>query len=190
MQKRVHRHAVCPSPYGLPDPQALRHLTDHQPSPPHTNRHQPTHRVPVSSWMFYHCKPDCVDLCSVDPESSLFSLLVIRRFLYLNLVEGTQISSPTMLRRCFYIASTLLTQMHRLRGSLLAPSPAQPSPAQPENTPLAYCAPHSCCGHVYSEADGKIGANKTASCHSVSPRCTALLPMNPVYCCKNAKTLD
>ncbi len=76
------------------------------------------------------------------------------------------------------------------RKSLLAPSPAQPSPAQPENTPLTYYAPHSCCRHVYSEADGKIGGDKTASCHSVSPRCTALLPMNPVYCCKNAETPD
>lgn len=68
--------------------------------------------------------------------------------------------------------------------------PAQPSPAQPENTPLAYCAPHSCCSHVYSEANGEIGGDKTASCYSVSPRCTALLPMNPVYCCINAETPD
>ncbi len=122
---------MWPSPYGLPDYQPLRHLTDHQPSSPHSNLLQPTNRVPVLSWMFYHCEPDCVDLCSVDPETSLFSLLVIRRFLYLNLVEGIQISSPTMLRRCFRIALTCLTQVHRPRKSLLAPSPAQPSPAQP-----------------------------------------------------------
>ncbi|MGL5776715.1 MAG: hypothetical protein ACRCYB_15515, partial [Aeromonas veronii] len=77
----------------------MRHLTDHQPSSPHSNLLQPTNRVPVLSWMFYHCEPDWVDLRSVDPETSLFSLLVIRRFLYLNLAEGIQISSPTMLRR-------------------------------------------------------------------------------------------
>jgi len=70
------------------------------------------------------------------------------------------------------------------------PNPTQPNPTQPENTPLAYCTPHSCCGHVYSEANGEIGGDKTASCYSVSPRCTALFPMNPVYCCKNAETLD
>ena len=56
--------------------------------------------------VFYYCEPDCVDLRSVDPETSLFSLLVIRRFLYLNLVEGIQIFYPTMLRRCFRIALT------------------------------------------------------------------------------------
>lgn len=63
-------------------------------------------------------------------------------------------------------------------------------PAQPGSTPLLYCAPHSCCSHVYSEANGEIGGDKTASCYSVSPRYTALLPMNPVYCCKNSETPD
>ncbi len=129
MQKLVHRHAVWLSPYGLPDSQPLRHLTDHQPSSAHSNLLQPTNRVLVLSWMFYHCEPDCVDLCSVDPETSLFSLLVIRRFLYLNLVEGIQISSQP------YSGAALVFHSHdsrRCTGYANRYSrPAQPSPAQP-----------------------------------------------------------
>ena len=180
---------MWPSPYGLPDYQPLRHLTDHQPSSPHSNRLQPTNRVSVSSWMCFitanrialTCALSTLKrACSASSSYTAFYISILQKgFRYL-----TQPCSGAALvlhshdsRRCTGYANRYSR-------------PVQPSPAQPENTPLAYCAPHSCCSHVHSEANGEIGGDKTASCYSVSPRCTALLPKNPVYCCKNAETLD
>lgn len=114
---------------------------------------------------------------SADPETSLCSILVIQRCVYLHLVDGIQISeSPPVPQPCsgpaLALQSHYLCQMPRPHRSLFETSQTSHRVRLWLNAHLALAATLS-----IRPPAGAIGADKTANCQSVSPQSMVLPPV-------------